>query len=194
MLDIGFPVHLLRDSLLSVQSGREPVAEQLLDGVDRRGRPILCRVRVAPLTEDRDTTGMVIAFEDITEERRREDYTRYLGRILGRALNEIYFLDPETLRFTLANAGAELKLRCTSQQLAQMTLADVLPGQTLAELKELVRPLVSGDRQEIVFETRIRSVEGQEYPAELCMQYFGDEVPRILVAIVHDTTDRQRLG
>lgn len=192
-LDIGFPVHLLRDSLIAVQSGREAVAEQMLEGVDRRGRTILCRVRVVPLADDGDANGMVIAFEDITEERRREEYTRYLGRIIGRALNEVYFLEPETMRFLLANLGAEVKLQCNSQQLMQMTLADVIPGQTVASLKALAQPLVSGETSEILFETRIRSVAGREYPAELCMQFFGDEAPQILVVIVHDTSQRQQL-
>jgi len=88
MLDTGFPVHLLRESLMAVQTGREAVAEQVLEGVDRRGRPILCRVRVSPLSEESESNGVVLAFEDISDERRREEYTRYLGRIMGRALNE----------------------------------------------------------------------------------------------------------
>ncbi len=193
-LDIGLPVHLLRHNLIAVRTGREAVSEQVLEGVDRRGRSILCRVRVAPLATEEGASGTVIAFEDVTEERRREEYTRYLGRIMGRALNEIYFLDPETLRFTLANQGAEVKLRCNSQQLAQMTLADVMPDVPLADLKELFRPMLEGTKAEVVFETVIRPVAGNSYPAELCVQYFGDEVPHILVAIVHDTSERQKLA
>ena len=192
-LDIGAPLHLLRDSLRAVQSGREAVVERLLEGVDRRGRTILCRVRVAPLSDGAAPTGLVIAFEDVTEERRRADYTAYLGRIMGRALNEVYFLDPATLRFTLANRGAELKLGCTSQQLAQMTLADVIAGQTVAALHQALAPVLRGDKPEMVLETVIRSVAGREYPAELCFQYFGDESPALLLAMVHDTSERIRL-
>jgi two-component system, chemotaxis family, CheB/CheR fusion protein len=194
-LDIGFPVHLLRETLMAVQGGREPFAEQILEGLDRRGRPIRCRIRVAPLlSETKEAIGTVIVFEDINEERRREEYTRYLGRIMGRALNEIYFLDPETLRFVLANHGAEVKLGCNSQQLAQMALTDILPATTLEEVRTLIGPLIRGERPEIVFETTIRSAQGRSYPAEMCMQYFGDEVPHILVAIVHDTSEREHLG
>ena len=193
-LDIGFPVHLLHDGLLNVRSGRAPLAEQALEGVDRRGRRILCRVRIASLSsDDGAATGLVVVFEDISDERRHEEYTRYLGRIMGRALNEIYFLDPDTLRFTLANHGAEVKLGCNSQQLAQMTLADVMPEGSLAKLKELFEPLLAGRKSEVVFETVVRASEGRSYPAEICVQYFGDEVPHILVAIVHDTTERKRL-
>lgn len=194
-LDIGFPVHLLRENVLAVQRGREEGAERELEGVDRRGRPILCRVRVAPLSsEERGTAGVVLVFEDITEERRREEYTRYLGRIMGRALNEIYFLDPQTLRFTLANHGAEVKLECNSHQLTQMTLADVMPKATTASLKRMFEPLLKGEKPEVVFETTIRSAEGREYPAEICMQHFGDEAPPVLVAIVHDTSEREQLA
>ena len=193
-LDIGFPIHLLRDSLKAVQVEADSMAEQVLEGLDRRGRPILCRVRVAPLvTDEQGAAGMVIAFEDVTKERRHEDYARYLGRIMGRALNEIYFLDPETLRFTLANHGAEVKLGSDSQQLTQMTLADVMPETNTAELKTLFLPLLKGQKDEVVFETTIRSAQGRTYPAEICMQYFSDESPRILVAIVHDTSDRKQL-
>jgi len=194
-LDIGFPVHQLRDELRLVQSGRDMSAERVLEGVDRRGRSILCRVHVAPLTSNEQLAeGLVIAFEDVTEERRREEYVRYLGRIMGRALNEIYFLDPETLQFTLANLGAELKLGHSSAQLASMTLADVMPRTDFAQLQQLLAPLITGTKQEVVFETVIRSANDQEYPAELCVQYFDDEVPRILVAMVHDISERQQLA
>ena len=75
-----------------------------------------------------------------------------------------------------------------------MTLADVIPDASLDGLKRVVAPLVTGEKPEIVFETIIRSREGKTYPAEICMQYFGDETPQILVAMVHDTTERQRLA
>ena len=146
-LDIGLPVHLLRERLLAVQAGREEVAEQVLEGVERRGRPILCRVRLAPLSApELETAGVVIAFEDIGTERRREDHARYLGRVLGRAANEIFFLDPESLGFTLANHGAEATLGRTAQQLAHMTLADVIAGSSVAELKARFQPLLDGTR------------------------------------------------
>lgn len=193
-LDIGFPIHLLRTSFAAVQSGREALTEQVIEGVDRRGRPILCRVRVAPLTtENNQPAGLIIAFEDVTEDRRMEEYTRYLGRIVGRALNEIYFLHPETLRFVLANHGAEVKLGYSLPQLSQMTLADVMRGVDVEELQTMFRPLVTGEKAEIVFEATIKSLNGNDYPAELCIQYFGDEVPAILVAMVHDTSQRRQL-
>ena len=40
----------------------------------------------------------------------------------------------------------------------------------------------------------IRSAKGRTYPAELCIQYFGDEAPHVLVAMVHDTSERRQLA
>jgi two-component system, chemotaxis family, CheB/CheR fusion protein len=193
-LDIGLPLHLLKDGIAAVQGGREEQVEQLLQGLDRRGRRIMCRITISGLlSEDGDGHGLVFVFRDVTDEHRKEEYGRYLGRILGKALNEIYFLDPATLRFRLVNQGAQQKLGYTEQQLGQMTLTDVLPGNTPEDVHALLMPLMAGAQPEIVFETTLRSANGGDYPAELCMQYFADEQPPILVATVHTTSERKQL-
>ncbi|ONF97019.1 CheR family methyltransferase [Sphingomonas jeddahensis] len=191
LLDIGLPIHKLRDALSTVQFGRAEYVDEMLEGVDRRGRRILCRIRVSPLSdEDGSTLGLVLIFQDLTEERSKEEYARYLGRIMGRALNEIYFLDPKTLRFTLTNDGAQKKLGYSDAQLRQMTLLEVAPALTQEAVDALLASLFSGAEKEIVFETSIRGKE-REYPAEMCMQLFGDEEPPILVAVLHDTSERR---
>jgi two-component system CheB/CheR fusion protein len=194
-LDIGLPLHLLRDAISTVQAGREEQATEMLEGMDRRGRRILCRVIVSGLLDEQGgKQGAVLVVQDVTDEHRREEYGRYLGRIMGRALNEIYFLDPVSLHFTLANEGAQRKLGHSEQQLAMMTFADILPDVSIDQVRAMLAPLMTGAKPEIVFETVIRSADGSEYPAELCMQYFADEHPPILVAIVHDTRDRRQLA
>jgi len=54
--------------------------------------------------------------------------------------------------------------------------------------------LMDGKKQEIVFETILGTSLNASYPAEICMQYLKNEEPPILIAIVHDTTERQQLG
>ncbi|MFZ3485501.1 CheR family methyltransferase [Sphingomonas sp. 3-13AW] len=193
-LDIGIPIQQLRDDLADVRAGRKEQVERELEGVDRRGRAILCRVRISSLLDEKEgNDGLVMVFQDITDERRKEEYGRYLGRILGRALNEIYFLDPISLRFTLANKGAQQKLGYEEQRLLQMTFPEVLAGDAASTLRTMLVPLLDGTRSEIVFEATIRAAE-REYPAEICMQYFADEHPPILLAMVHETSERQQLG
>jgi two-component system CheB/CheR fusion protein len=48
-------------------AGTEARAECFLEGVDRRGRKLRCRVRIGPLTfADRSRHGAVLVIEDVT--------------------------------------------------------------------------------------------------------------------------------
>jgi two-component system, chemotaxis family, CheB/CheR fusion protein len=64
-LDIGLPVHQLEAAVRSAALQSE-ASEMIMDAVDRRGRTMRCRVRVAPLLfDDRTTQGAVIMVEDL---------------------------------------------------------------------------------------------------------------------------------
>ncbi|HEX3129363.1 MAG TPA: CheR family methyltransferase [Thermoanaerobaculia bacterium] len=63
-LDIGLPVRDLQEVLR--QSLREDgQREQILDGVNRRGKPIRCRVRVAPQTGPQGIDGLILLMEEV---------------------------------------------------------------------------------------------------------------------------------
>jgi two-component system CheB/CheR fusion protein len=71
-LDIGLPVRQLHDKLALVQSGRQEQADQLLEGVDRRGHVIVCRVHMSGLLDENGRLhGTVLVFQNVTEERER---------------------------------------------------------------------------------------------------------------------------
>ena len=193
-LDIGFPIHQLLDDMATVQSGRKEQCDRTLEGRDRRGRLITCSVRTcALLDETGGNQGLVLLFQDLTEERQHEEHVRYLGRVMDRALSDIYFFDPHTLRFLLTSGGAQKKLGYRASELAQMSFPDLTPALAAADLRSLIAPLLDGTDSEIQFETALRSADGREYPAEVCMQYLADELPPILIAIVRETTERQPL-
>jgi two-component system CheB/CheR fusion protein len=63
-LDIGLPVQQLVPPLRETLAGSKPV-EAVADALDRRGRPLQCRVRISPLSyDDRSTQGAVLLVED----------------------------------------------------------------------------------------------------------------------------------
>ena len=62
-LDIGLPVHDLRQNLREALAGGE--REQLLDGVNRRGKAIRCRVRIAPHSGTAGIEGVILLMEEI---------------------------------------------------------------------------------------------------------------------------------
>ena len=194
-LDIGLPVTKLRNDLKRILEKDGPPQPISLDGMDRRGRPNTWCVRLSPLLyESKETRGVILIIEDITEQARAETFAGYLGRVIGESLNEVYFLDPATFRFLLVNRGAETKLGYSVDQLKQIALHDLMPEVTEQRFQTLVAPLLSGAKKEIVVETALESRHRGTYPAEVCFQYFDQEQPPILVAIVHDTTERQCVG
>ncbi len=65
-LDIGLPVKQLEQPLRQAAANATP-SESVVDALDRRGRTMKCRVRIAPLMyDDRSTRGAVIMLEDHT--------------------------------------------------------------------------------------------------------------------------------
>jgi len=62
------------------------------------------RVLLLPLLYGpRDAHGIVLIIEDMTDLRHSEAFSAYLGRIVAGLMNEVYILDPDTLRFRMVN-------------------------------------------------------------------------------------------
>jgi two-component system, chemotaxis family, CheB/CheR fusion protein len=70
-LDIGLPLQRIEPAVRSVIAGGGAI-DMRVDAVERHGRPILCRVRVAPLLyEDRTSHGAVLFVEEVAEPERK---------------------------------------------------------------------------------------------------------------------------
>ena len=67
-LDIGLPVDQLRPGLLACLAGESAPQQLVLDAVNRRGKPIRCHVRVAPLvTLGDEIRGAILLMDDAPE-------------------------------------------------------------------------------------------------------------------------------
>ncbi|GEO38597.1 chemotaxis protein CheR [Skermanella aerolata] len=194
-VDIGLPVLRLTANIQRVLNGEERQIFIEFRALDRRGRMLDFRVLLLPLLYgSQDARGIVLIMEDMTDLRRSEAFSAYLGRIVAGLMNEVYFLDPETLRFKEVNAGAQRKLGMNMDRIRETTLMDFMPLVPEEDLRAFLTPLMDGKKQEVVFETVLGVKADYSYPAEICMQYLKHEDPPIIVAIVHDTTDRSQLG
>ncbi|MEW6721392.1 MAG: PAS domain S-box protein [Thermodesulfobacteriota bacterium] len=115
----------------------------------------------------------------------------WLQDVISRSLNEVYVFDPETLRFKYVNAGAARNLGYGTEELARMTPVDIKPRYTEESFREMIRPLASGERGLVVFETVHRRKDGSEYPAEIHLQLLPAAEGPVFLAIVNDITDRK---
>jgi two-component system, chemotaxis family, CheB/CheR fusion protein len=187
-LDLGLPVGKLRPQLEQTLDGGIVLPDVELDAVDRRGRSITCRIRLAPLrSPPREAKGLVLTVEDVSEQKHAQEFAGYLGRILGDAANAIYVLDADSLRFLQVNKGATDKLGYPPERLKQFTLPDLLPQLGADELRRALQPLRDGV-PEVVLETLLQRKDGSTFPTELRFNLAAGEEPPVLVAIVHDIT------
>ena len=120
------------------------------------------------------------------------DFESEFGRILEDSLNEIYIFDARSLRFIQVNHGARENLGYSMDELRELTPVDLKPEFTRASFEKLLAPLRDGAQQRAVFETRHLRRDGSEYDVEVHLQTSIFHGAPAFVAIILDTTVRNR--
>ncbi|MFV1992977.1 MAG: PAS domain S-box protein, partial [Acidiferrobacterales bacterium] len=142
----------------------------------------------------KDEQGIIIGIEGTTRDvsliKFAEDLSNRFGRILDNSSNEIYIFDVEDMHFTLVNKGALQNLGYTMQEMERLTPADLKPDYTKESFKELIEPLLKGEQEEIIFQTRHMRKNGTVYPVEVRLQLSRHETPPVFVTIIQDITKR----
>jgi two-component system, cell cycle sensor histidine kinase and response regulator CckA len=129
---------------------------------------------------------------DLTERERAEEIEQSLGRIVEESLNEIFIFDIATLKFIQVNRGARENTGYSMDELQMMTPLDIKPQFTRGAFDEIIAPLVSGERERIVFESFHRRKDGSQYDAEIHLQTSRCRGKPCCVAIILDITERKR--
>jgi PAS domain S-box-containing protein len=133
---------------------------------------------------------LTVILRDISQRKQNEERLAYLGRILDESVNEIYVFDAITLRLTQVNKGARENIGYSMAELCAMTPLDLQPELSNERFLDLVSPLRSGQREQVVFRTSHRRKDGTKYPVEVHLQYLQEEGRRVFLAIIVDLTER----
>ncbi|CCQ89469.1 putative Histidine kinase [Nitrospina gracilis 3/211] len=113
------------------------------------------------------------------------------GVLLNRAINEIYVIELESMKYVFVNQGACKRLGYTMEEILQMKPLDFTQGITRQELNQLIdRLLEDPDRMERV-EAIHKCRNGSTYPIEAYVNIatFGNK--KYLTAIATDMTDKR---
>ncbi len=135
---------------------------------------------------------MTVVLRDVSYRRQAEETTQRLGRILDNSSDEIYVFDADTLKFIFANKGALQNIGYTLKELQNLTPIDLKPRFTRESFNFLVKPLHSGQKERLVFETVHQRKDGSQYPVEVRLHLSKTESPPVFFAIVQDITERKR--
>lgn len=130
--------------------------------------------------------------QDITAQKKSEATAQRMKRMFEHSVEEIYIFDGHTLKFLQVSQGALQNLGYSLQQIESLTPADIKPDFTLDDFVHLIAPLSSGEKNQLIFETRHQRKDGSLYPVEVRLQYIhGDSFPAYL-AIIIDLTERKK--
>jgi PAS domain S-box-containing protein len=130
---------------------------------------------------------------EIADRKRAEDLATRFGQILNESLNEIYFVDANTLRFLKVNQGALSNLGYSLEELQQFSVLDIQPGMSTEALEACVAPLRAGMEQRVQFTSLHRRKDGTTYPVEVHLQLSSLDSSPVFVAMVLDITRRKEL-
>jgi len=144
----------------------------------------------------RDKLGVpqffITTINDITERKKLEADKFQLLDIIDKSLNEIYIIDSDTLKFEYANKGALKNLGYSIEEMINLTLSDIKPEYPEALFRETVNPLISGEKEVLVFETFHRRKNGTTYPVDIHLQYYSNNEAGLFLAVLNDITERKK--
>lgn len=162
--------------------GREVVGRR------KDGSTFPMNLSVGEFSESGDA-GFVGIIHDLTDQKRREDLSRRLSRIVERSVNEIYMINAETLQFQTVNQSARRNLGYSADEFSSMTPLDIKPEFTAESFAELLRPLRDGTETLITFNTVHQRKDGSRYDVEVHLQLMAEEDPPMFAAILKDITE-----
>lgn len=176
--------------LLATKEKRSHDLEYRMIAADRRA--VWVRDIVSVIVEKDQPVKLRGLMIDITEQKQVEIERERLLRILNASLNEIYVFDPRSLKFEYVNIGAQRNLGYTLKQLSIMTPIDIKPDFTESSFRLLLKPLLSREKDKLVFETIHRRSDGSLYPVEVHLQLIEQENLSVFLAVIFDITEQKK--
>ena len=163
-----------------------------IEDKNKKGELYWVDTTIVPLSDEQGVPYQYTSIQtDITERKSAEEVNERLGRILDESLNEIYMFSSVDFLFLRVNRGAEENLGYRRDELNTKTAYDIKPEFEKDSFAKYIEPLVSGEAEELNFETFHQRKDGSTYPVSVHLQISRAETPPIFVAVVLDITERK---
>ena len=130
--------------------------------------------------------------QDISERKLSEEVKPRFQQVIESSLNEIYMFDNESFYFIDVNPGALNNLGYSMDELRKMTPLDIKPKFTEGYFNNLIKPLRTGIKEKIQFETVHKRKDGTLYDVEVHLHLTSGNRP-VFVAIILEITDRKQV-
>jgi PAS domain S-box-containing protein len=163
-----------------------------LSGKHKDGKTFPVSVGLTSLKHENKQV-FVAVIRDRSEEVESEQKLQRLGRLLDRSAREVYVLDGKSLAFQEANSRAVDILGYSAEKLKTMKYSDILGSPTMKEVTKVLRPLLNGEKEEVILEGTHICKDGSQYPIEVNFHYWTNEFPPVFLAVAQDMTARLKV-
>ena len=146
----------------------------------------------------RDSSGNVMKFiaieNDITERRKVSQSLTEFKTTLDQIHDAVFIFPPETMLFTYVNQGALAQLGYTEEEMLSLKPTDIKPNFSLDTFKEMIAPLITGEKESLTLDTVHEHKDGRHIPVNILLQYLDrpNQQSRF-VAVVRDITEQKRI-
>ncbi len=127
---------------------------------------------------------------DVTWQRSAERQKSLFADVLESSLNEIYFLDADSLVIEYANRCALSNLGYQKDNLIGRTFSEISAFPDQATGKNPFAILKSAQKNSISAEATHRKRDGSQYPVDLKIRLHSDQGRKLFVAIANDVSQR----
>ncbi|WP_017295068.1 PAS domain S-box protein [Geminocystis herdmanii] len=177
-------VNHAQDTITQNQNG-------LIWGKRRNGIEFPAEASLSQLTIDNKIISTLI-LRDITEKVALEKERKQLAYFLEVSLNEIYVFSADTLKFIYVNRGALQNIGYDLKTLQNLTPLDIQPEYSLETFHDLIQPLLTQEKEILVFQTIHQRQDNSCYPVEIHLQLVKQDDKSVFLAIGNDITSRKQ--
>lgn len=132
-----------------------------------------------------------LILRDVTEKVASEKERKQLAYFLEVSLNEIYVFTTDTLQFIYANRGALQNIGYDLKTLQNITPLDITEY-SLETFHDLIQPLLTQEKEILVFQTIHQRQDNSSYPVEIHLQLVKQDDKSVFLAIGNDITERKQ--
>lgn len=130
---------------------------------------------------------------DVTHQKRAEADKERLQALIEDALNELYLVDPKTMKFTFGNTKALENLGYSLAEFIKLGPHDIAGNRNKKFFKGLFAPILSGKKKKAVFEGKNRRKDGTLYDVEVTLQATVSGEKQLVAALIEDISEKKKV-
>lgn len=164
--------------------------------IDNASREILENIKAIKgygFVKGSDKYALLSTVEMALKLHEADTHARMFEWLFENSPNELYIFHPKSLKFVTVNRDARKNLGYTMEELNTMNLLDLNPEFDIESFQKLLNSLISGEQNQVLFETVHRRKDGSMYPVQVNLQIFDYKGEKLCVALVVDLTERRTM-